>query len=115
VKNFGYYMLCALGIVLGLAILLPCGFGVYKTGMWTWTNVEMLSGGGHPLNATLAIVVGIIGLVAVLVTASGSLGGLALIIAGLVALNQEPWSRSAIAVSAMKGAEEETDESAGLS
>lgn len=87
-KNLGYYLLCTVGMVLGLAIMLPSAYGVYKSGAWTWSTVQLHSGGGHPLNATFAIAFGLLGLLAILATGAGSLGGLALIIASLVAMNQ---------------------------
>jgi hypothetical protein len=75
-------------MVLGVAIMLPCAYGVYKSGVWTWSTVQLHSGGGHPLNATFAIAFGLLGLLAILATGAGSLGGLALTIASLVAMNQ---------------------------
>jgi hypothetical protein len=110
-KNAGYYAFFGLGIVLGLAVTLPCSYGLYKSAVWTWGIVESYSPGGHPMSPILhgAFVLG--GLVAVGVTGSGVLSGLGMIVAALVAINVSPSSQSDSTLSA-PGAQTGSDASA---
>lgn len=90
-RNAGIYALCALGVLLGVLVASAGGYGLYKSGAWTWGLFQAYQPTGHPMNLPIYLLFGLFGLAAMAAAATGVTAGLAVVVSALVTF-QAAWN-----------------------